>query len=241
MIVFILAVFIIGVIVVCIVLSNERKNNLERLNNRMKELNIKNISSQITAPNCTYILISNDQDKRFYIILLDYSMSFRYDEIIGFETFSDNQSINFKSTSSTLGRAAVGGILLGGVGAIVGGMSGKSKNINSASSVNIKIHTNNANKPFINLSTFNAREVCNEGRVLSNKFNWNFYINGLEVAEKIESLIANVMAQNDLNSPDTSVSSFSNADELIKMAHLLEKGLISQEEFDKAKYKILNN
>ncbi len=49
-----------------------------------------------------------------------------YKELLSSEIYEDGQTVMRTSRSSQIGGALVGGLLLGGVGAVVGGLSGKS-------------------------------------------------------------------------------------------------------------------
>jgi hypothetical protein len=72
-----------------------------------------------------------------------------YSDIVDFELLEDGESVS----KGGLGRAVAGGVLFGGVGAIVGGVTGGKKNKAICNSMKIKITINNLNNPvvYINL------------------------------------------------------------------------------------------
>lgn len=56
---------------------------------------------------------------------------YAYHQIIECELTEDGNTISKTSRASQLGCALVGGLVAGGVGAIVGGLSGSKKNLNN--------------------------------------------------------------------------------------------------------------
>lgn len=71
--------------------------------------------------------------------------TFNFSDIVDFELLEDGTPI----ASGGLGRAAVGGILFGGVGAIVGGVTGKRKTNTKVNSLRIKVTMNSLKKPAV--------------------------------------------------------------------------------------------
>ena len=66
-----------------------------------------------------------------------------YNQILGFELLEDGETI----TKGGLGSAVVGGLLFGGVGAIVGGVTGAKRTKNVCKSLQIKITLRNSPCP----------------------------------------------------------------------------------------------
>lgn len=71
--------------------------------------------------------------------------TFNFSDILDFELLEDGAQI----ASGGLGRAAVGGILFGGVGAIVGGVTGKRKTNTKVNSLRIKVTMRNLSQPVV--------------------------------------------------------------------------------------------
>lgn len=70
-----------------------------------------------------------------------------FNEILGVEISENGTSVFSKSTSNVVGRALVGGVLLGGVGAIIGGTTGKSKETKIIDSYKMIIQLSNIDCP----------------------------------------------------------------------------------------------
>lgn len=70
---------------------------------------------------------------------------YSYSDIMNFELIEDGNTV----TSGGLGRAVAGGLLFGGVGAIVGGATGGKKTKATCSKLQVKIVVKNINSPVL--------------------------------------------------------------------------------------------
>lgn len=152
---------------------------------------------------------------------------YKYSDILEYELIEDGDSI----TKGGLGSAVAGGLIFGGVGAIVGGVTGGKKTKTLVNNLQIKITIKDINNPivYINLITTSVK---------SSSF---LYKITQDYAQKILSTLSvildNAKKQEKISRDNSDVSI---ADELVKMKRLLDEGILSQEEFEKAKEKLLN-
>lgn len=79
-----------------------------------------------------------------------YSMKEMIDltKVIQVELIQDNNVITKVSSGSAISRAMVGGALAGGVGAVVGGNTAKSKSSNKLMKISFRFKINDMNKPY---------------------------------------------------------------------------------------------
>lgn len=145
-----------------------------------------------------------------------------YDEIIDCELLEDGDSL----TKGGLGRAVAGGILFGGVGAVVGGVTGGKKTKSIVNSLRIKITLNSMSDPvtYINLITTPTK---------TSSF---VYKSIEEIAQQILSVFSVILQEKDAGTESQANSS---ADEIRKYKELLDDGIITQEEFDVKKKQLL--
>jgi len=150
---------------------------------------------------------------------------YNYSDILNFELIEDGNSI----IKGGVGRAIAGGVLFGGVGAIVGGVTGKKKNTSLCSRLQIKITLNklNMSTEYINLIT---TETKKDGSVYKMYFN---------TAQEIISTLEVICSKNANKSDNENTSNISTADEILKFKKLLDEGIITQEEFDRKKQELL--
>ena len=156
-----------------------------------------------------------------------YPKIYSFTDIIDFELLEDGSSI----TKGGLGRALAGGFLFGGVGAVVGGVTGGKKSKAICDSLKIKITLNSMATPttyinFIKTQTKKSSFIY--------KSNFSLAQDCLSVLQ----LMCNESSGQDHGSPD-SKSGTSEADEILKFKQLLDNGVITQEEFEMKKKQIL--
>ena len=149
---------------------------------------------------------------------------YNYKDIIEFELLEDGESI----TKGGLGRAVAGGVLLGGVGAIVGGVTGNRKTNSIVNSLKIKITLNDINNPNVYISLIKIKTPTNS----------SIYKKSYKFAQDILSVLSIIVEDNDKPKNEVKNTS-SDADEILKFKNLLDDGIITQEEFEKKKKMIL--
>jgi hypothetical protein len=79
-----------------------------------------------------------------------------YKDILQSELMIDNQIISKQSTSGTVGRAVLGGILGGGIGALVGAGTASSIQNQQINSIEVKIIINDSFNPVYRLNFLNT-------------------------------------------------------------------------------------
>lgn len=70
-----------------------------------------------------------------------------FSDIYGCELIRDGETVYKKSTTRTIGGAVLGGVLSGGVGAVVGGLSGASKGKENINKIELKIVVRDISNP----------------------------------------------------------------------------------------------
>ncbi len=148
---------------------------------------------------------------------------YNYSDIVDFELLEDGESI----VSGGLGRALVGGALFGGVGAIVGGVTGGKKSKPICTNLNVKITTNDINNPVVYVDFINT----------STKKSSIIYKTYYDLAQKCLSTLQLIVNGNQ-EIKETPIGS--DADEILKFKNLLDQGIITSEEFESKKKQLLN-
>lgn len=195
----------------------------------------------------SYIFLMDEFYKVMIIIspLISSHKILNYSDIINVTYEEDGNTLFSKSMARTVGGALVGGALIGGAGAIVGGLSGDTSQNKKVQSMNIKILVRSTTTPSINLpinlvgETFNTKDEKSK----------NTYKSRIKEANAIKDLISVIIdnsnqqqaAQVTINSNPEKQKQVSNiADELTKLAQLKDAGILSEEEFQQQKKKLLN-
>ncbi len=149
-----------------------------------------------------------------------------FNKIIDCEILEDNTTI----MKGGIGRALVGGVLAGGVGAIVGaGTRGLSDIVKNLA---IRIITNDISNPMVMITLINS----------DTKRDGLFYKNCMASAQEIYSTIVSVLnsGKTSKQTLSESIDSESVSDQIRELAKLKGEGLLTEEEFNKKKKALLN-
>jgi hypothetical protein len=163
---------------------------------------------------------------------------FSYKDILSVELFEDGSSITKTVRSSQIGGAVVGSLVLGGVGAIIGGLSGKSSTSEVIKRIDLRLVINDTNVPLHDINFMNT--PCKKSNsiykdAIKQARHWHGIIEVL--IKRADSEERNQQASTQQISLES--SSFSVADEIRKLADLHNSGVLSSDEFQKQKNKLL--
>lgn len=239
---------VIGLIIGALAGSSKNKETTER-GDRLSAIasNLPEFNSSTTiagVKNSYQFLIDNDHRKVCYLDEHE-TRVIPFEDIINVELIENGTTLSTKSTMRTIGGTLVGGVLAGGAGAVVGGLSGNSKQIQKFTDVQIRMRIRDLNNPVMLIKCFDAKTMTVEGKPVKpdSLAGWS-YREGKEHAQRILDLTSVIIDDVDKRSMDKqSVSSedtTSVADELVKLADLKAKGILTQEEFEQQKGKLLS-
>ncbi|MGV2866498.1 SHOCT domain-containing protein [Achromobacter sp. AGC39] len=167
---------------------------------------------------------------------------FDISEVLGAELYIDGECETSTSRSSQIAGAAVGGLLLGGVGLIVGGLSGKKKTNRKVSSVEVRVTIDDTNNPLhdvqllrreVSRNSPEAKQVIEEARLFHAQ---------LDVAiKRADQAQREVEHQRLLEAQGgrTNVPTLSIAAELRALGELKASGELSEAEYQSLRSKLL--
>lgn len=164
-----------------------------------------------------------DENNRTFMVQKDL---FQYKNLLSFELLEDGLSVK----KGGVGRAVAGGMLFGGVGAIVGGVTGKTTEVCTSLKIQITLknaHTDTAKITFVNVET---------------KKTSSYYRLSKENAQQCLAALQLIADENEVedNIVSTAAQQLSPADEIMKYKNLLDIGVITQQEFDAKKRQLLH-
>ena len=162
--------------------------------------------------------------------------TYNYNDILECEIIEDDVSTYKKSTTRTVGGAILGGVLLGGAGAIVGGLSGKQKKDKKYRKIQLKLTLKDTSNPNLFLPFYESHNK--EGIDIDDPTYGQYLKNSIKDINEWKDIIAIIIdkVDNDYNLNDTNNSM---SDELLKLNELKEKGILTEEEFNEQKKKLL--
>lgn len=133
-------------------------------------------------------------------------------------------------TGGGVGRAIAGGIIAGGVGAIVGVNSKKNKNI--INNLSIDIITTNLENSVFTMKIIDCPIDINQNQL--------FYNQAIRFANDVYATVQSIINNNVSRKEEMQIDSSNTLEELEKLSTLREKGIITEDEFLESKKKILS-
>lgn len=196
--------------------------------NEVKQNN--NVLLESFTPQKSYGDIEFNDDKKLFVINRTVGWSkmrniYNYNQILDCELIEDGNTITKGGHSITKG--VIGGVMFGGVGAIVGGLTGKKKTTNTCTNLQVKITLRDSNVP-VEYVDFICAETKKNGIIYKTQF------------EKAQSVLSALQIACDLcDIKKEEKSNCSAADEIRKYKDLLDAGAITKEEYDTIKKQLL--
>jgi len=165
---------------------------------------------------------------------------YNYSDILSVEIVLDKET----ETSSGLGGMMLGGALFGTAGAVLGALTEGSTT--RCRALGIKITINDLNDPMVYIPF-----VDDQAGTLTDTTSSQEYKEKVALANECMALFNIIIEQNKLSreaTPHLKAEQFSSSstgnlsipDEIMKYKDMLDKGIITQDEFEKAKNKLLN-
>ena len=191
-----------------------------------------------------YLFIMDDFFKVLVLVGSSTREIFNYSDIIEVSYEENGSQLYTKSAGRTVGGAIVGGVLMGGAGAVVGGLSGGSKQNKEIKDMDIKILLRSTSRTTCILHFKDVDRVLKTKDETDRKL-YETYVKNANQAKDILSIIIDNAKQSSapiaqlVTQPVVAPSSSSVADELAKLAKLKADGILTEEEFQAQKSKLL--
>lgn len=147
-----------------------------------------------------------------------------FSDIVGCELIEDNVVVS----NTGLTGGIVGGALFGATGAVVGTIAAKNSK-EKVSELGVSLYTNDLNNPqiFVKFAGAGLNKNTDQYRKL------------IQIAREFNAAVSLIVRRNEPASSTVPTSSLSNADEIRKYKQLFDDGIITQEEFETQKKKLL--
>ena len=183
-------------------------------------------------------------EQRKKVCLIDYSQKrFRtisYKDLLSSEVFEDGATITKTMRGSQIAGALIGNIAFGGVGAIIGGLSGKTKSTGTVSRIDLRLTVNDTKQPIFDI-TFLNKETEKDKTI---------YQQALQTARQCHGLVEVLIKRADMEDKQQAKSAnapmmqqtgqqMSVADELKKLSDLKDSGALTAEEYQQQKRKLI--
>lgn len=239
--------------------SKQKAENwsLKELNSELKNLqNFTNSQEFISKDLSSAIAIDTDKNQICLITIENDTarhVIIPYKDILSSEIVEDGSSLTKTARGSQLGGALIGAVLLGGTGAIIGGLSGEKHTVDKVKNIDLLIIVNNTDEPifkvnFLTTNVFNLNKIHNPDSYDKDS---SEYKSAASKAKEWHSIMAIIIKKADEadkeiekigenNYSTNSNMNLSVSDEIRKLKALKDDGLITDDEFISQKYKMLN-
>ena len=191
-----------------------------------------------------YLFLMDDFFKVLVLVGPDDHEIFNYSDIIEVSYEENGSQLYTKSAGRTIGGAIVGNFLMGGAGAVVGGLSGASKLNKEIKNMDIKILLRSKSRTSCVLHFKDVDRVLKTKEEADRKL-YETYVQNANQAKDVLSVIiddakqASAPIAQPITQPVVAPASSSVADELAKLAKLKADGILTDEEFQAQKSKLL--
>ena len=191
-----------------------------------------------------YLFLMDDFFKVLVLVGPDCHEIFNYSDIIEVSYEENGSQLYTKSAGRTVGGAIVGNFLMGGAGAVVGGLSGASKLNKEIKNMDIKILLRSKSRTSCVLHFKDVDRVLKTKEEADRKL-YETYVQNANQAKDVLSVIiddakqASAPIAQPITQSVVAPASSSVADELAKLAKLKADGILTDEEFRVQKSKLL--
>lgn len=191
-----------------------------------------------------YLFLMDDFFKVLVLVGPDFHEIFNYSDIIEVSYEENGNQLYTKSAGRTIGGAIVGGVLMGGAGAVIGGLSGASKQNKEIKNMDIKILLRSTSRTSCVLHFKDVDRVLKTKEEADRKL-YETYVQNANQAKDVLSVIiddakqASAPIAQPITQSVVAPASSSVADELAKLAKLKADGILTDEEFRVQKSKLL--
>lgn len=216
--------------------GEEEEESEKTLEERLQELEDFTATEKIMGWDYDYLFAIDAIHRKLVLLEIGYERLISYDDVMAVELIIDDKTYQSRSLGRTLGGSIIGGLLGGGAGAIVGGLSGNQEINKKIDKIVVNIKVRDIKQPAINIVCYDSQNNHSSvKRYLEQATRITDMMNVIidELNSKSQSLVDNnAQAEN---------NHLSLAEELSKLAELRDKGILTEEEFETQKKKMLKN
>lgn len=254
-------IVLIGIFYFYYVSDSKEKENKTRREQEDKDRirNIRDIKSRLTNFNVTNEYFSPDKKSAIFLdeehmeicIVWDDLSKYKvyeHNELVQIEIIIDGESITKTNRKNQFKGAVMGGLLAGNVGALIGGLSSETNTEKEIKSIDLKVVVDDLKQPNHVINFLSASINKNENETILINKNSESYKDSLNKIEYWYNILTVLVkrankevAKNYADNNEKDVPKSNNIDDLNNLAQLYKEGLLTREEFENEKKKLLNS
>lgn len=169
-----------------------------------------------------------DEEKGLWKFNGKFNEPYSCNDLLNYELLT-NGSVQTKGGVS-IGRALVGNALLGPAGMILGGLTGKKKQVEKINRIEIKLRQKGTSSTTTTITIYKGKDITTDSKD---------YVKYMKIAENDLALLDTISQFNPEQLLSQAPQTVSATNEIRKYKELLDDGIITQEEFETKKKELL--
>ena len=246
----IIAIFVIA-IVWGIIASIKTRRRISEMEEKLNGLKNFNATQKVMGVDGNTGLAIDEKGKEICVIKYNNGNialdTMPYKDVLASEISENGNTITRSSRSSQLGGALIGGLALGGVGAIIGGLSGKTVSSDNVQRIDLHLIVNRTNSPVHSINFFEdigddddfgvKKSSLEYQEIMQKARHWHSLFQVIiRQADEDDKIKEREVAQKTLHS----IEHKSVTDQIKELVALRDQEVISDEEFTTLKEKLLS-
>ncbi len=222
-------VLCIGLVIVYFVVNKARSSASRKNDSMLLALgSVKDFTpyQHFITDECNTGLAFDEKRKKVLVIQGKTIRVFDHTDLVSSEIFEDGSAVTRTVRSSQIGGAIIGGAMFGGVGAIIGGLSGTTTTETKIHRIDLRLTVNNVAAPIIDINFMRGEALKHQ----------DFYLNAIGKARHWHGLMEVLIRCADQSADKAQLSV---SDELNKLLALRDSGELSEQEFALQKTRLL--
>ena len=247
----IMIVIVVAAIVHGLIMRNADRQRISEMEEKLNGLENFNATQKVIGLDVKTGLAIDEQRKK--ICLIKYNNgnialdTMPYNDVLASEISENGNTITRSSRSSQLGGALIGGLALGGVGAIIGGLSGKTVSSDNVQRIDLHLIVNRTNSPVHSINFFEdigdddyygiKKSSAAYQKIMHEARHWHSLLQVIiRQADEDDKIKEREVTQKTLNSTEHK----SVTDQIKELVALRDQEVISDKEFTTLKEKLLS-
>ena len=246
----IIAIFVIAIVwgIIEGIKTRRRVSEMEEKLNGLKNFNA---TQKVMSVDGKTGLAIDEKGKKICLIEYDNGNialdTMPYKDVLASEISENGNTVTRSSRSSQVGGALIGGLALGGVGAIIGGLSGKTVSSDNVQRIDLHLIVNRTNSPVHSISFFETMGGDDDSgikkssaayqEIMQEVRHWHSLLQVIiHQADEDDKIKEREVAQKTMNSTEHK----SVTDQIRELVALRDQEVISDKEFTTLKEKLLS-
>ncbi|MBE1446089.1 SHOCT domain-containing protein [Paenibacillus sp. OAS669] len=223
--------------------NEERSKKQKEAEDRLNRMPNYKSTQKYSSPSGDITLSIDENSKQISFVNTNFyhkDKTYKYRDILKSEILTDGISVTSTNRGSQLGGALLGGLLAGGVGALIGGLSGSTTSQEKVKKIELNIIVNDTANPIHKIAFLDSdfTSYAKDSHEYKDAYNTAYHCHQL-IGVLIRQADEEDKRKEISTSSSNSQGNVSVADELRKLVQLKDEGIISGDEFEAQKKKLI--